>query len=504
MRRTMRRLGWIGALALTTSAGAFAGEEPKGTTFDVVFSSKIRTKPIDARVYVMLAPALGVQEPRIGPNWFEPRPFYARDAKDWKPGETLRFDDRADGFPAPLSKLRPGKYRAQAVVRLNLDTHKIGDGPGNAFGAVASISIEADKAANIAIPVVDRLVVEPKFKETDTIRLIEIPSPLLSAFYKRPIRQRAALIAPQGALDSGNIKKYPVVYIIPGFGGDHTMASDFANQGGRGGFGRDYLRVVLDPDCYTGHHVFADSATNGPRDRALIEELIPYIETRYPAVADPRARLLNGHSSGGWASLWLQVAHPDDFNGTWSTSPDPVDFRDFQRIDLYSPNQNMFRDSQGRRRPLARIGEKPVLFYEDFSRMEDVIGDGGQLHSFEAVFSPLDSRGRPRPLYDRKTGAVDRETAKDWEKYDIRLFLERRWKTLGPKLQGKIRVYTGGLDTFYLEGAAKLLKESLARLGSDAVVEIFPGKDHGSILDAGLVERLDREMRERIRTAGPK
>ncbi|GAC1334637.1 MAG: alpha/beta hydrolase-fold protein [Isosphaeraceae bacterium] len=501
MTTTLRRLGWTLAIAFTTFGASFAAEDQNGTTFDVSFSSKIQETPINARVYVMLAPASGAQEPRFGPNWFSPQPFFAVDAKGWKPGETLRFDDRAAGFPGPLSTLKAGKYRAQAVVRLNLDTHKIGDGPGNLFGAIATIEVEAGKPANFSLPVVDKVVVEPKFEETDTIKLIDIPSPILSKFYKRPIRQRAALIAPKGALEPGNAKKYPTLYIIPGFGGDHTMARFMANAGGRGGFARDFIGIVLDPDCYTGHHVFADSATNGPRGRALVEEMIPYIEKHYPAIADPRARLLNGHSSGGWSSLWLQVSHPDDFGGTWSTSPDPVDFRDFQRIDLYSPNQNMFHDRQGERRPLARMGEKPVLFYENFSRMEDVIGDGGQLHSFEAVFSPLDKDGRPRPLYDPKTGAVDLETAKAWEKYDIRLVLERNWKTLGPKLKGKLHVYNGSLDTFYLEGATKLLKESLEKLGSDAVVEIFPGKDHGSILDAGLVERLDREMHERIKSS---
>jgi S-formylglutathione hydrolase FrmB len=255
---------------------------------------------------------------------------------------------------------------------------------------------------------------------------------------------------------------------------------------------------VLDPDCGTGHHVFADSATNGPRGRALVEELIPYIEKTFPAIADPRARLVNGHSSGGWSSLWLQVTYPDTFGGVWSTSPDPVDFRDFQRIDLYAKDANMFRDPAGNRRPLARMRYRAVLFYDSFSRMEDVIGDGGQLHSFEAVFSPLASNRSPRQLWDRATGAVDPETAGAWEAYDIHLVLERNWRSLAPKLLGKLHVVTGGVDTFYLEGAVKLLKESLEALGSDAVVEIVPDRDHGNLLDAALAERFDREMNETV------
>ena len=130
--------------------------------------------------------------------------------------------------------------------------------------------------------------------------------------------------------------------------------------------------------------------------------------------------------------------------------------------------------------------------------MDDVIGWGGQLGSFEAVFSPVDRDGRPRKLWDRSTGAIDLEVARSWEAYDIRLVLERNWPTLGPKLKGKLHVITGGLDTFYLEGAVKRLKESLARLGSDAVVEIIPGRDHRTVLDATLARRLDREMKAAV------
>jgi S-formylglutathione hydrolase FrmB len=275
------------------------------------------------------------------------------------------------------------------------------------------------------------------------------------------------------------------------------MAGMFVADG-RLGFAEDLIRVVLDPDCGTGHHVFADSATNGPRGKALVEEFIPYLEKTFSLVADPPARLLNGHSSGGWSSLWLQVTYPDFFGGTWSTSPDPVDFRDFQRIDIYAPGENMYRDRKGDRRPIARMGGQATIFYDSFSRMEEVIGHGGQLGSFEAVFSPVGTDGNPRKLWNRASGAIDPEVAKAWETYDIRLVLERGWPTLGPKLAGKIHVITGSLDTFYLEGAAQLLKVSLDALKSDAVVEIVPERDHSTILDSKLAERIDREIKAAV------
>jgi S-formylglutathione hydrolase FrmB len=228
--------------------------------------------------------------------------------------------------------------------------------------------------------------------------------------------------------------------------------------------------------------------------------LIPHIESTYRAIGKPTARFVTGHSSGGWSSLWLQTTYPDSFGGVWSTAPDPVDFRDFQKINLYAPGANMFVDDEGRPRPLARSGETPVVYYKTFSDMEVVIGHGGQLGSFEAVFSPKTEDG-PRKLWDRKTGAVDPVTAESWKPYDIRLKLEKEWPTIGPKLAGKLHVYMGELDTFYLEGATKLLKESLEKLGSDAKVEIFPGKDHGSLMDSALRARISREMADAYRSS---
>jgi S-formylglutathione hydrolase FrmB len=465
-----------------------------GLVFEIRCTPAVQTGPLKARVYILLGPDRSAAEPRNGPNWFRPEPFFAVNVDNWKPGEPLQVDSKADGFPARLDELKPSRYSIQAVVRLNRDTHRIGNGAGNLYGPVVRAELDPKKGGKVTLAV-DHVVPPRKFNETDRVKLVEVDSPLLSAFHHRPIKHRAAVILPPAMKQISVTNKLPTLYIIPGFGGDHFMAPRMATSA-RANYAGDFIRVVLDPDCETGHHVFADSATNGPRGKALVEELIPYIEGKFPANPAPKARLLNGHSSGGWSSLWLQVTYPDYFGGTWSTSPDPVDFRDFQQINLYYPGENMCKDHAQKRRPIARTGALPVLFYDNFSKMDDVIGWGGQLGSFEAVFSPVDQNGRPRKLWNRGTGAIDPAIAKAWEAYDIRLVLERNWPTLGPKLKGKLHVITGGMDTFYLEGSVKLLKESLASLGSDAMIEIVPGKDHGSVFTAELAERLDREMHE--------
>ncbi len=495
------------ALGMLVLAGIEIQAAPP-EAFEVTYAPAVARGPVRARLYVMLGAANGPGEPRFGPSWFGTQPFFAVETKDWQPGQAWKVGADAAGFPGALSALPAGSYKAQAVLRLNPDTHRLGNGEGNAYGPIVEFEVKegAEPSANVPL-LVDTIVPPRTFPESDRLKLVELPSPLLSAFHGREIRQRAAVVLPKRLVDGTETGKLPTVYIVPGFGGDHFMARSMAGEGaGSSGYGRiadDFIRVVLDPDCGTGHHVFANSANNGPRGKALVEEFIPYLEKTFPMLADPRARLLTGHSSGGWSTLWLQVNYPEFFGGTWSTAPDSMDFHDFSGINLYSKDVNLFRDEKGDRRPIGRQKGRVVLWLATFSKVEDVIGDGGQLHSFEAVFSPKGKDGRPRPLYDRETGAIDPETVRAWESYDIRAILERDWPTLGPKLAGKLRVITGEEDTFYLDGASRLLKAALAKLGSDAVVEMVPGRDHGTVLDDALWRRIDREMRQTVSAVRP-
>jgi hypothetical protein len=223
-----------------------------------------------------------------------------------------------------------------------------------------------------------------------------------------------------------------------------------------------------------------------------MEELIPEVEKRFHGARDASRRHVTGISSGGWGSLWLAVAYPDAWAGCWSHCPDPVDFRDFQRIDIYADGENMFVDHDGHDRPLARQGDQVLVLYRAFSDMERPLR-GEQLGSFEEVFSPRGKDGKSLKLWNRDTGAIDKGVAEAWKPYDIGLTLRTHWTELAPKLAGKIHVYMGTEDTFYLEGAVKLLKHDLEAIKADAVVELVPG-DHGSMMTRELRERIDTEM----------
>ncbi|MHB1422260.1 MAG: alpha/beta hydrolase-fold protein [Gemmataceae bacterium] len=484
------RLAYL--LLLLTPASAAAQARP--LEFRLTFDRSVSAQPFTGRVYVMLFKQ-DVKELRPGPDWFQPDPFFAKDVKDWQPGQPLVLDGKALGFPATVDKVPKAVYSIQAVMDFDRGERCFSTADGNGYSR--TLRRELDGAASGPVELrIDRVYKTKPFAETERVKLVDIESKLLTAFHGRSTHLRAGVVLPRSFAGEPQ-RRYPVVYEVPGFGGTHSGAHMAAQRDATDVAGVEMIYVVLDPSCRLGHHVFADSANNGPCGRALIEELIPYLETKYRGIGTGQARFVTGHSSGGWSSLWLQIAYPDHFNGCWSTSPDPVDFRDFQGIDLTKPEANMFLNARGEKRPLARLAGKPALFYRTFSDMEEVMGHGGQLASFEAVFSGRGPDGRPRKLWDRTTGTIDAETAKSWDRYNIRIVLEKSWKALAPKLAGKLHVWTGAADTFYLEGAVMRLKESLTRLGSDAVVEIHAGRDHG-LRDKAIRDRIAREMADRF------
>lgn len=490
----LKRIALGFALCLALTAGALAADRK----FVVTFSPQARREPYNGRVYLFFSKQTN-REPRFAgrgpaPDWFHPEPFLAVDIENWKPGEPLSIDpsiaDWTLSFPKPLAELDLAGHRVQAVARFNPYERVVADGPGNGYSA--PIEATGSEPAKLLI---DKLVESAPFPENKWCKLLRVRSARLSDFHRREVATQGAVVLPASYYGEP-ARRYPVIFTVPGFGGTHRDRVPKEPVREENAEGVEFIRVMLDPSCPLGHHVFADSENNGPVGTALVSEFIPELDRQFRTVAAPRARFLTGHSSGGWSTLWLQIAYPDTFAGTWSTAPDPVDFRDFQRIDLYRAGENMYRDSTGTRRPIARSGEQVLLWYDDFDRMEHVLGFGGQLSSFEAVFGRRGADGQPVRVWSRKTGAVDVAAAENWKKYDIRLILEERWKEIGPKLAGKLHVIMGDRDTFYLEGATKLLKASLEKLGSDAVVEIVPGEDHFSIYTPELLKRIRGQMVE--------
>jgi len=498
MPRFARTISILCLIAISmASRGISAASAADRWEFPIIFSKDVRQTPYSGRVYLIFTKR--DREPRLGPSWFSPELFVSAEVKNWAPDTLLTIASGASSstgvadtlrsYPEAFSSLDLSGFRVQAVARFNAWQRQIGKGEGNGFSATATVEAEGRQPELI----INALAPKHEFQETQWSKLLRVKSKLLSDFYGHDVFIRASVTVPVSYATSLE-RRYPTIYEIPGFGGDHNYRASDQAQAEQEDDSVEFIRVMLDPSCPLGHHVFADSANNGPRGQSLIEEFLPAFDKQYRSIAKPTARFVTGHSSGGWSSLWLQVTYPDHFGGVWSTAPDPVDFRDFQRINLYSANENMYSTADGKPRPLARIGGQVRLWYKGFADMEWALGPGGQLHSFEAVFSPRGEDGKPKLVWDRNSGKVFTDVAKTWEKYDIRLILESNWKQHEPKLRGKLHVFMGDQDTFYLEGATILLKESLAKLGSDARVEIIAGRDHFNLLPPELQKRIHSEM----------
>jgi hypothetical protein len=463
--------------------------------FQLEYPAAVRAEPFTGRVYLFFSRERA--EPRSRLDWFQPEPFVALEVRDWQPDTPLAIAADTPGllsFPQPLAETDLAGLKVQAVARFNPWERTVGNGPGNGFSQTLTLPTEATVEPICLL--IAQIVPEPAFVETDWTKLCNVRSERLSQFHQRAVSVRASVQLP-ASYHAEPERRYPVVFTIPGFGGTHRDRKPREMPPDPPPHGVEFLEVLLDPSCPWGHHVFADSETNGPWGTALVAEWLPEFERRFRTVAKPRGRLLTGHSSGGWSSLWVQISHPDVFGGVWSTAPDSVDFRDFQQVNIYE-DDNALRDPAGQRRPIARRNGQVALWWDDFDRMEQTLGPGGQFRSFDAVFSPRGNDGAPLPLWERPSGNIQRAVARAWEPFDIRLVLERNWDHLGPRLAGKLHVFMGDQDTFFLTDATVRLKAALEQLGSDAVVEIHTGKDHGTLLSPELRNRIRREMAETV------
>lgn len=446
--------------------------------------------------------------------------FAAMEVPHMASGASVVLDADAIAFPQPFSRLPEGEYYLQAVLDASRDYNYGGRGAGDIVSEPTKVRLGgAARVPSLALtrvlpdradpwtvpedaPADAREAMAATRAQTEPLDFV---SPALTAFWGRDIHMRGWVLLPPGYADASNASaRYPTAYFTHGFGGSLPGLVRSVSQVAaamREGSMPPMIWVFLDESSATGTHEFADSVNNGPWGRALTAELIPSLEARYRMDGKASGRLLNGHSSGGWATLWLQVTYPKVFGGTWSTAPDSSDFHDFTGPDLYAANANVYRRPDGSAWPLVRVDGKVVSSFEQYARQEAVKGEyGGQFASFDWVFSPRGADGRPMPMFDRATGAVDPAVVAYWrEHYDIAHKLQREWATLKPDLDGKIRVIVGDADTFYLDGAARRLKAVLDGLGAKAEVRFLPGKTHSDLYAEGedrraLMKKIAWEM----------
>ena len=470
-------------------------------TFRISVDPELGSTPASGRLLVMMSSQpLGEQglSPSFGKEahdvWVA-----AREVSNLGPKSSADLDPDELAFPDAFCRAPAGNYKMQAILDVD---HNFAYTPVPTAGDLSSAIEEKkfDPAANdvITLTLTSRKA-PPPIKPAPNNVIEDFVSPALSQFRGEPVHIRAIVVLPPGYATGQ--KRYPTVYWTHGFGA--TFGSLVRHYGPeiskmmQEKKAPEMIWVLMLQGIATGTHEFADSVNNGPWGKTLTTEFVPYLEHKYRMDAKPAGRLLTGHSSGGWTSLWLQARYPAFFGGTWPTSPDPSDFRAFTGIDLTKrPSENFYRKEDGSPRMLIRMDGQDVESWEDLARQERVTGDyGGQMASFEWVFSPRADDGRPRPLFDRDTGVIDTQVADYWEKnFDIAQRLRTNWKTIGPLLNGKIHLTVGTQDTFHLDESARALEETIKQLGGKATFTYLEGRTHFDLYKDGLEEKIAGEM----------
>ena len=496
-----------------------AAESATTLRFEVTAARGLLASPQDGRVLVVLG-----SDPRVPPldsigdtGMYVP-PVLGRDAKGFTAGSTVVLDQSAAVYPiAHLSRLPKGEYYVQAVFDYNRDL-RLPDAPLNLISKPLKVALDPATGGTVKLELTLRLPADEPPKSTEQVKLLKFRSEKLSKFHGRPMYLRTGIILPAGHAKEKE-RRYPVRVNIGGFGTRYTAVlgmmqaeSEFAKLWNAPTTPRMIL-VHLDGAGPFGDPYQVNSANNGPYGDAVTQELIPYIEKTYRGVGKGYARVLEGASTGGWVSQALQMFYPDFFNGAWSHCPDPVDFRAFELINIYK-DENVYINRFGFERPSARELNGEVRFTMRNEVQREIImgrGDrwtlsGKDWGSWNAVFGPRGADGLPIPLWDGKTGMIDRKATEHWQQYDLRLRLEKYAAVLAPKLRGKLRIWVGEMDDYYLNNAVHLLDDYFqkARPGFSAKITFAPreGHDWRGISEKQMMEEMAAAIERGRKAAG--
>jgi len=509
------QLRWFLAGLALAAAGLAVTATADAMEIAVSFLATTHAEPVDGRVLVLISHD-GDTEPRMQvAAGLKAIQITGVDVDGLAPGEPVRIDASTFGYPIQsLGHLPAGEYWVQAVLHRyetfhRSDGHVVklpmdrGEGqhwnraPGNLYSTPTRMRLDPaeesrfDLVLNQVIPPID----EPE--DTAYIKHVRIQSQLLTEFWGRPMYLGAHVLLPEG-FDEHQQARYPLMifhgHFPEDFGGFRTTppdpdleceyserfqldcynrivqqeAYDFYQTWKGPGFPRFLAIEIQHANPYYDDSYAVNSANLGPYGDAITLELIPYIEKRFRGLGEPWARFLYGGSTGGWEALAAQVFYPDQYNGCFAACPDPIDFRAYTMVNIYE-DQNAYY-VQGDFKRIARPGHRNWLgevdaTLEDWNHMELALGSnsrsGDQYDIWQAVYSPVGADGYPAPIWDKVTGEIDHEVAEHWKKYDLRLVLEENWATLGPKLEGKIHIYCGDMDNYYLNNAVYLMEKFL-------------------------------------------
>ena len=489
-------------------------------TITVQFPAARSPESLDGRLLVILSNDPSA-EPRMQiDDTPKSQMIFGLTVDAWKPATPITIDGKVQGYPrATIKEVPPGEYTVQAVLNVYETFHRSdgktvklapdrGEGqhwnlkPGNLFSKPRGVHI-GPGSPDIAISLDD--LIPPVKPEPDTkyIRHIKIRSLLLTEFWGRPVDLSAIVMVPEGFDAHPNVH-YPLIVFHDHFTStlndfretppDPNLKPDYSDRFHLAGYNRiqqqeayknyrDWIkpnrpRVLIvklqHANPFYDDSYAVNSANVGPYGDAIETELVPAIEKQFRGIGRGWARFVYGGSTGGWESLAVQMFYPDRYDGAFVACPDPVDFHAFMTVDLYKQDNMFYLPGANKKveQPAMRnyLGQTLISMRDNIA-YEAALGDRGrsgeQFDIWQAVYSPVGPDGYPKPIFDKQTGAIDHSTAAYWkEHYDLNAILQRDWNTLGPRLRGKLHIYVGSDDTYFLNDAVYLLEDFLKTTGT--------------------------------------
>lgn len=482
------------------------------THFSIAFPAG---QTFDGRLFVLLSTDPSA-EPRMQiDNSPRTQLMFGMDVSGVSGKQKAAFDPAAAGYPIPhLAQVPPGEYYAQALLHRyetfhRADGHTVslpmdrGEGqhwnlaPGNFYSQPQKITI-APGPATISLTLDKEIPPIKPPADTKYVKHIRIRSKLLSDFWGRDMYLGAHILVPEG-FDTHASAHYPLMLFHGHFPEDISdfrteppdpnLKPDYSERFHISGYnhiqqqeeykfyqewtGFNFPRFLVveiqHANPFYDDSYAVNSANVGPYGDAIETELIPYIEQKFRGIGEGWARFTYGGSTGGWEALAVQMFYPDHYNGAFAACPDPIDFRAYTTIDLYKDKNAFYID--GPHQQVLQPGMRDYLGHtlattKDLIQYEAALGSKGrsgeQFDIWQAVYSPVGDDGYPKQIINKQTGEIDHDVAAYWrEHYDLRYILERDWATLGPKLQGKIHIYCGSADTYFLNDAVYLMEDFL-------------------------------------------
>jgi hypothetical protein len=522
------------ACALLVALGSLAAAQ--ALTLRASFPAEVEGGPVDGRVLFLLAQD-GATEPRFqvraGASAIQ---VFGVDVAGLAPGAPAVVDGETFGYPrARLADLPAGEYVVQALLhryetvtpahghtlKLPMDRgegQRWNSAPGNLHSTPRTVHVDPAGAGALAL-VLDQ-VIPPITPPADTafVKHVRMRSDLLSAFWGREVELGAHVLLPAG-FDEHPEVRYPVCifhgHFPSDFGGfrseppDPDLEPDYSERFDVHGYNRfqqeeayafyqrwigpDFPRVIIveiqHANPFYDDSYAVNSASLGPYGDAITYELVPFLEERFRGIGAGWARFLYGGSTGGWEALAAQVFYPDEYGGCFAACPDPIDFRAYCLVDVYAAGNAYWEEGPLHRveRPGHRDGRGRVdATLRDMNHLELALAthgrSGEQFDIWQAVYSPLGPDGYPASIWDKRTGVIDPAVAAYWrEHYDLRHILQRDWTTLGPRLVGKLHIYCGDMDNYYLNNAVTLMEQFLVSTSDPhfaGVVDYGDGDEH--------------------------